>query len=300
MVRRTTDNTAAENQRVQREAVTMDAPAVNASSIQSRMPVVLVHREYETGVAGENRGAPAILAATPATAQRQSEKAADTALGHGSVATTGPDTANAPLASTAHNMPPTTSRRAAIPVVDPRDGAQTPEYLAAVKIAPNPDHSSIPTLPAMGYQNTAHDSIRGRASQTPSLPERVHVNSKQSTETIDRSMPSPAMSQLHRHPSRGGTAAGGHRPAAAPAPDRFVFRQTSEGRMARASSEPSSVPAPPSTLPSATQFPATGASASGTSTMNDVEVRKLADRVYTILVRRLANEKQLRGAGSGI
>jgi hypothetical protein len=47
-------------------------------------------------------------------------------------------------------------------------------------------------------------------------------------------------------------------------------------------------------------FSAGGAFASGPSKMTDAEVRKLADRIYTILVRRLATEKHLRGASGGI
>jgi len=115
-----------------------------------------------------------------------------------------------------------------------------------------------------------------------------------SAEMIDRVQPLAGSNALQRRSS--GIAPGGNRPGLAgnPTLDRFIFRQVDENLPNSSAAVPSeasvstsgSVPVPP--LPS-------GSSSSGAKTMSDVEVRSIADKVYRILVRRLASEKGRRG-----
>jgi hypothetical protein len=87
-----------------------------------------------------------------------------------------------------------------------------------------------------------------------------------------------------------------NRPAAPSAP--FEGFSKAAPSLAR-SFEPGAVPSAPVAFSGPSPNP-TGPSRSGSAAMTEVEVRRLADRIYQILVRRLASEKERRGGSDGI
>jgi hypothetical protein len=123
---------------------------------------------------------------------------------------------------------------------------------------------------------------------------------------VDRNLPPPGTSALQRLESGVASSGAGYGLRTTPSSDGFVFRQAggtglsdSSGTLARAAA-PGAVPESPAAFSMRAPFSPAGRSSSGAAAMTEPEVRKLADRVYQILVRRLVSEKERRGSIHGI
>jgi hypothetical protein len=81
--------------------------------------------------------------------------------------------------------------------------------------------------------------------------------------------------------------------------DRFIFRQSAEPSSA-ASSRIQAAATAPGSVPASPTWSAAAPSPSSASKLTDVEIRGLADKVYHMLVRRLASEKDRAGLNDGI
>jgi hypothetical protein len=123
---------------------------------------------------------------------------------------------------------------------------------------------------------------------------------------VDGNLPSSSTSVLERHESGVTFSGAGYGLRTNTSSDGFLFRQAGEnglsvssGTLARAAA-PGAVPESPAAFSMRAPFSGAGRSSSGAPAMTDLEVRKLADRVYQILVRRLVSEKERRGTIHGI
>ncbi|MGA7413983.1 MAG: hypothetical protein WBW33_26135 [Bryobacteraceae bacterium] len=139
------------------------------------------------------------------------------------------------------------------------------------------------------------------SAASPLITQRAENPKPLGVDTLDRVLTVPVTRALQRYNAGDVRAGNGPESAGNQFVDRFVFRQAgggsaaSSGTLARTTA-PGSIPA---TIPMFTGATRSSSTASAPA-MTDVEIRRLADRVYQMLVRRLASEKERRGLSDGV